>query len=299
MNRPLRTFALAAALAAALFGCGGDDDKPSVEPGGSGGGSGAPATSAGGNAGNSADGGVTNQPNGTGGSGGAGAPGAGAPAVTPVAGASGGGGGGSADMIFPGAEWEQAAPGELDVDAAKLDAALAFLAQKALNSVSDVSIDEVMIIRRGYVIHQGSKVDREHNIWSATKSFTSTVLGLLVEDGKATLDTAARDHLPSLPSSYSALTLRRFATMTSGYWAEGDTTTSHTNSNTPFQPKSEPLFSPGTKFLYYDSAMNQFARVLTAIAQEPIEALLLVVSLSRSAWLPMSGTGKTGARSTA
>jgi hypothetical protein len=54
--------------------------------------------------------------------------------------------------------------------------------------------------------------------------------------------------------------------MTSGYDGGGD------QSSTPFNPTS-PLFSPGTKYQYWDSAMNQFANVLTRIAGEAIEAL--------------------------
>ena len=36
----------------------------------------------------------------------------------------------------------------------------------------------------------------------------------------------------------------------------------------------EPLFKPGEKYAYWDSAMNMFGLVLTTIAEEPLDALL-------------------------
>ena len=47
----------------------------------------------------------------------------------------------------------------------------------------------------------------------------------------------------------------------------------HGPSGTPFVPM-EPLFKPGEKYAYWDSAMNMFGLVLTAIAEEPLDALL-------------------------
>jgi len=102
------------------------------------------------------------------------------------------------------------------------------------------------------------------------------VLGLLVDDGKATLDTPVKHHLPALAAAYPDVTLRHFTTMTSGYRAKKDEprgTYRHGPSPTPFDPCSTPLFSPGSQYAYWDSAMNEFGNVLTRIAGEPIEDL--------------------------
>jgi CubicO group peptidase (beta-lactamase class C family) len=65
--------------------------------------------------------------------------------------------------------------------------------------------------------------------------------------------------------------------MTSGYRAVGDEprgTYTHGPSKTPFVPSPVPLFvPPGSRHAYWDSAMNEFAQVLTRIAGEPIEEL--------------------------
>jgi CubicO group peptidase (beta-lactamase class C family) len=79
-----------------------------------------------------------------------------------------------------------------------------------------------------------------------------------------------------MTKTYPTVTLRHFATMTSGYYAVGDEprgSYKHGPSLTPFLPCEEPLFAPGTKYAYWDSAMNQFANTLTRIAGEPIEQL--------------------------
>lgn len=174
-------------------------------------------------------------------------------------------------MIFPESEWKESTPELQGVDAQKLQDAVTYLEN---NSGAD-GVKELVIIRNGYMIWKGTDIDKVHNVWSLTKSFSSTVLGLLIEDGKATLETRAMNHVPELAKTYPNVTLRHFTTMTSGYCAVGDESDlSHGQSNTPFAPASVPLFIPaGSKFAYWDSAMNQFGNVLTRIAGEPMERL--------------------------
>lgn len=176
-------------------------------------------------------------------------------------------------MAFPGEDWEHAAPESQGLDSAKLEQAVSYLKD---NSGPD-GVKELVIIRNGCMIWKGSDIDKMHGIWSLTKSFTSTVLGLLIDDGKARLDTLAKDYVPSMAKTYPGVTLRHFTTMTSGYYAIGDEARGsyrHGPSPTPFKPADRPLFAPpGSKYAYWDSAMNQFANVLTRIAGEPIEDL--------------------------
>jgi len=135
----------------------------------------------------------------------------------------------------------------------------------------------LVVIRHGRLIWKGENSDRRHGIWSCTKSFTSTVLGLLIADGKCSLDTKVADVLPELKLLYSEVTFRHLITMTSGYRAIGDETSGsyrHGPSRTPFQPNPQPLFAPpGSQYAYWDSAMNMLALALTKIAGEPIEVL--------------------------
>jgi CubicO group peptidase (beta-lactamase class C family) len=179
----------------------------------------------------------------------------------------------SSKMVFPGEHWQEASPESQNVDSTKLRAAVSYLRD---NSGAD-GVKELVIIRNGHVIWEGTNIDKIHGVWSLTKSFTSTVLGLLIDDDKATLDTLAKDHVPSMAVTYPHVTLRHFTTMTSGYYAVGDEprgSYKHGPSPTPFRPAQMPLFTPpGSKYAYWDSAMNQFANVLTHIAAEPMETL--------------------------
>ena len=130
-------------------------------------------------------------------------------------------------------------PASQGVDPAVLDQALKYLE----SACGDQGISQVVVICHGYLIWAGADIDNVHNIWSCSKSFTSTVLGLLIDDGLCTLDDKAVKYLPSIDDQYSTygkITLRHFATMTSGYDGGGD------QSKTPFTP-TKPLFKPGEK----------------------------------------------------
>ena len=180
---------------------------------------------------------------------------------------------GARGMAFPGKDWKEVTPESQGIDSAKLNAAISYLKN---NSGRD-GVKEMVIIRNGYMVFKGANIDKVHGVWSLTKSFTSTVLGILIDDDRAALDTLAKEYVSSMAATYPTVTLRHFTTMTSGYYAIGDEprgSYKHGPSPTPFKPANKPLFvPPGSKYAYWDSAMNQFANVLTRIAGEPIEAL--------------------------
>jgi len=159
-------------------------------------------------------------------------------------------------MVFPGKDWNQATPESQGIDSARLRAALDYLAR----SLAEYGgADTVFIVRNGWAIWQGPECDRDFPIFSATKSFTSTMLGLLIDDGKVTLDTFAQKFEPVLAEQYPSVTLRHFATMTSGYDSAGGSyefdAQGRGDSWNP-SPPAPPLFPPGTKFRYWDDAMS-------------------------------------------
>lgn len=170
--------------------------------------------------------------------------------------------------VWPGETLQTASPESQGVDSAKLNQAMSYLASKC----GSIGTEQAVIIRNGYMIWKGSDIDNSHNVWSASKSFTNTVLGLLIDDGKCTLDTYAKDYVSSLSSDYSGVKLRHFATMASGYNAVRHKEESICQSYTPFEPAS-PQFSPGSSFKYCDDAMNEFGNVLTRIAGRTMEDL--------------------------
>src|SRR5688500_14689232 len=162
----------------------------------------------------------------------------------------------AAEMTFPGVQWEEVSPETAGLNSAKLRETVRHL---EANTGGD-GARELVIVRNGRIVWRGDNIDHVHGVWSCTKSFTSTILGLLIEDRKCSLETKAAAVLPEMEEHYPAVTLRQFTTMTSGYRAEGDTTTgsyTHGPSSTPFVPSPQPLFVPGSAYAYWDSAMNQ------------------------------------------
>ena len=130
----------------------------------------------------------------------------------------------------------------------------------------------MIILKNGETVFDGGESEFVQKVWSCTKSFTSTVLGLLIEDRKCKLDDKVCIYLPELKEYYPEITFRHFATMTSGYRAKGnDLRSGHGQSATPFKPSPEPTSAPGEEFLYWDSAMNMFALALTKVAGEPLK----------------------------
>lgn len=176
-------------------------------------------------------------------------------------------------MHFPGREWSLVKPEAEALDSAKLQAAVDFLKANAGRD----GVRELLIARNGRVVWEGDAVTNVHGVWSVTKSFTSTCLGLLMDGGRCSLDTPAASLMPTLSTNYSRVTLRHFTSMTSGYRAVGDEPRAdgytHGPSRTPFAPGPQPLFPPGAAYAYWDSAMNMFALVLTRAAGEPLEQL--------------------------
>jgi CubicO group peptidase (beta-lactamase class C family) len=180
---------------------------------------------------------------------------------------------GNRAMVFPGKAWATATPESQTVRGAGLAAALAYL---GITLKDYGGTGTVLIVRNGYVIWAGPESDKEHQIYSATKSFTSTALGLLVQDGKVSINTLAKDLEPALTEYYPTVTLRHFATMTSGYDSAGGSyefDTQGRGDDWNPGPPAPPIFPPGSKFRYWDDAMSQFGSVLTKAAGQPLDQL--------------------------
>lgn len=175
-------------------------------------------------------------------------------------------------MIFPGQQWELVPPQEAGIDAAGLEAAVTYLREHAGRD----GVEELVIVRHGQMVWRGAQANKIHGIWSCTKSFNTTCLGLLIDEGRTALDQRMAEILPEMAELYPTVTLRHFASMTSGYRAMGDEprgTYVHGPSPTPFIP-GPPLFAPpGSHYAYWDSAMNQLGHALTHVAGQPLRTL--------------------------
>ena len=152
--------------------------------------------------------------------------------------------------VFPDRDWQQASPESQGVNPEKLNDAMDYIQANA----GGPGAAEALVVRHGQVIWKGSQTDVRHSSWSCSKSFASTVLGLLIEDGKCTLDTKAVTVVPKIAGqhpAYADITLRHFVTMTSGYDGVGGSYADKKmdGSLTWFDP-APPLFPPGSAFSY-------------------------------------------------
>jgi len=176
-------------------------------------------------------------------------------------------------MAFPADDWQPIAPRAQAIDSERLRAAVDYLSDRLKASGG---AETLVIIRDGLLIWAGPQCDAQHQIYSATKSFTSTCLGLLIDDGVVSLDTRACELVPSLAEQYPEATLRHFATMTSGYDAAGcdyEPDAEGRGDSWKPDPPASPLFEPGSRFRYWDEAMMQFASALVVAAGGPLDAL--------------------------
>jgi CubicO group peptidase (beta-lactamase class C family) len=128
-----------------------------------------------------------------------------------------------------------------------------------------------MLVRHGYVVAEAwwkpEAADKPHVMWSLSKSFTSTAVGLVVEEGMLSVDDRVLDlfpdEAPAEPSdNLKAMRVRDLLTMTTGHVSEP-----------AIVPDEEwvkmflahPVpFKPGTHFLYNSPA----SYMLSAIVQK-------------------------------
>ncbi len=201
----------------------------------------------------------------------------------------------ASSSVFPGHRWDEATPESQNVDPAKLDAAVQYLSEAAGRD----GVKRMVIVRNGRVIWRGPEADKRQGVWSVTKAFTSTAHGLLIEDGKCTLDTLAKDFDPSLEKYYPTATLRHFATMTSGLDGVGgsyDLDDRRRGDQNALVEPLPPFFPPGTKYMYWDEATQHYGYALTQIAGQSLrdylkQRILDAIGITQFHW-KLDTTGK-------
>jgi CubicO group peptidase (beta-lactamase class C family) len=191
-------------------------------------------------------------------------------------------------MVFPGAEWETATPESQEVDSGLLQDAVDILDASAPPGSGS---EELFIVRNGRVIWQGPNADNSHHTYSVTKSFATTALGLVIDDGLVTLDTHLADYIPSMAADYPNMTLRHCVTHTSGYVAlnEGYPPLPAIPHEDPFTPGPPLFIPPGSQFAYANASLAQMMNLLTRVVGEPMQDLFQrrigdIIGLEPGSW---------------
>ncbi|MDQ1318096.1 MAG: hypothetical protein QG588_1752, partial [Candidatus Poribacteria bacterium] len=175
-------------------------------------------------------------------------------------------------MVFPNIDWEEATPESQNVNSTKLKEAVTWLDN---NSGID-GIKELIIIRNGYMIWKGPDIDAYHKIFSCTKVFTSTVFGLLIDDGKCSLDDPAVRYLTTLDDQYplySKIKLRHLVSMSGGYQGIVRDVSEEEPWGDPmgYLIPVSPRYEAGTACAYHDHDVFLLGSILTRLAKQPIK----------------------------
>lgn len=86
--------------------------------------------------------------------------------------------------------------------------------------LSHASTDSIVVLHKGTVVYEhyanGNDATSKHLIMSITKSITTLLVGILVEQGKLTVDAPIKSYIPELPSIFDHITVRQSLDMQSG-----------------------------------------------------------------------------------
>jgi CubicO group peptidase (beta-lactamase class C family) len=184
--------------------------------------------------------------------------------------------------VYPGTCWEEKVPESLGVNPIALNNALSYFDKHS----GGVGSDEMIIIRYGYIIWKGPAIDKKHELFSCTKIFTSTVLGIMVKDRKIKVDDLAVNYFPELDHGddgqevYNQIRIGNLATMTSGYrsivtdcWdlhLKGQFIESY-DCTQKFTIPGIPESTPGTVWQYNDQGVHLLGYILTKVANQSLE----------------------------
>lgn len=188
-------------------------------------------------------------------------------------------------MAFPGEDWELATPESEGINSLRLAAAI-----DSLGKDFNLSRRSLAIVRNGRMVWQSPAIESLYPVRSVTKSFTSTALGLLIDDGAVTLDTKVASILPALTAEYPDVDFEHLATMTSGY---------HASYSAPWVPLS-PYAAPGAEYNYANPPMDLMSSAMTQIAGESIADLFQrrigdPIGITRLQWPTLNPPGSVAA----
>lgn len=151
-------------------------------------------------------------------------------------------------------------------------------------NASSVGWHSFMFLRHGNVIAEGwwkpFEPKDKHTLYSLSKSFTSTAIGLLVKEGKLNIDTPVisffPEDAPAMPEeNLKKMKVKQLLTMTTGH--ADDTMPKMRDSDKSWTKTflAQPVqFEPGTHFLYNTGATYMLGVIVHKITGETLEKYL-------------------------
>jgi CubicO group peptidase (beta-lactamase class C family) len=203
-------------------------------------------------------------------------------------------------------EWQAREPGQSGMDAAKLQAAVAFAVASENPASKDLSIDLAttfgarepfdtpigpvaprgglngLIIRNGYVVAEWGETSRADMTFSVTKTFLSTVVGLAWQKGLIRdVQDKVHEYVPQAglfdgPHN-SKITWDHLLRQTSDWqgtlWGKPDWA-DRPEGRTPADWPNRPLSEPGTRYKYNDVRVNVLALAALHVFRRPLPQVL-------------------------
>jgi CubicO group peptidase (beta-lactamase class C family) len=194
-----------------------------------------------------------------------------------------------------GADWATIKPAAVDMDEVQLQAVVKYaLEQKTLG---------VLVLRAGKIVAegyaQGWGVDKTHNLASATKSMTSILVGMALDDGKFKgLDQSIADFAPAWKGTdKEAIQLWHFLSMTTGLNHRG-AGLSRRGDQFETGLKMPLTAKPGEVWAYNTNAYHMLFRLLEKATGENLEAysqrkLFGPLGMEHPGWIKAQAGGVT------
>ena len=168
----------------------------------------------------------------------------------------------------------RSAPDDQGLSGAALDAFVAAL------DASEQEIQTVMLLRDGHVVLEEEwspyRLTDPHLLFSVSKSFTSTAVGLAIEAGLLSLDDKVisffdDDELPAtISDNLAAMTVRHLLTMTTGHSEDTVEALSRDRRMVKIFLGLEVEHEPGTVFVYNSGATYMLSAILQRLTGEKL-----------------------------
>ena len=169
----------------------------------------------------------------------------------------------------------RSSPAVEGVSAAGIDAFL-----DAADAAPGIALHSLMVLRHGRVVAEGWAAPHRptdaRQLYSLSKSFTGTALGLAVAEGRLALTDTVVDHFPDLAAaagpSARTITVEHLARMATGHHAD---TFAAIQQQDPAEPVRaflglEPESPPGSVFAYNNGATYTLAAVLQTCTKQSL-----------------------------
>ncbi|WP_077357472.1 serine hydrolase domain-containing protein [Virgibacillus halodenitrificans] len=149
-----------------------------------------------------------------------------------------------------------------------------------------IELHSFMLVRNGKIIAEGAwfpyELDQKHEMFSVTKSITSTAIGFALDENLFSLDDKVIDFFPEysvldIDKKMKSITIRHLLTMTTGYFENiaGTTVLSLIKGSWIKEYFELPLtYEPGTKFVYNSATSHVLSAVLTKVTNQSLSDYL-------------------------